>query len=142
MQPWRNLRKDLRDSNLAQADDIPNKLEFAELEFESVETPAFELAKQNKRVFNRALGIEGDDKKNSKRLEQLAEREHQRWVAEKLHAGWCWAEFRDDSKQLHPDLVPWRELSDETKEFDRDFILAIPAILARAGYRLFPPPKC
>jgi len=37
-------------------------------------------------------------------------------------------------KKLHADLIPWEELSDKPKNKDRDFVLAIPGILAKAGY--------
>jgi len=51
-----------------------------------------------------------------------------------LAAGWQHAPVTDKDKKLHADLVPWEELSDIPKNKDRDFMLAIPGILARAGY--------
>lgn len=51
-----------------------------------------------------------------------------------LAAGWQPAPETDKDNRLHADLVPWEELSDTAKDKDRDFVLAIPGILAKAGY--------
>ena len=52
----------------------------------------------------------------------------------KLVAGWTSAPETDKDNRLLAGLVPWEELSDIPKNKDRDFMLAIPGILARAGY--------
>ncbi|MEQ1905085.1 MAG: RyR domain-containing protein, partial [Pirellulaceae bacterium] len=141
MQPWETLRGDLLASNLAQAEDIPNKLSFLGLAFESVATPHYKLAKDNRIVFDDAIKVAGEIMSKEiiiyKNLEILAEMEHERWVSEKLQSGWRYAQSRDDSKKLHTDLVPWVNLPDPTKAYDRNTIKAIPDVLANAGYRLF-----
>ena len=46
---------------------------------------------------------------------------------------------RDDEKKHHPDLIPYSELSEGEKQFDRDTaIQALKFILAR-GYQILPP---
>jgi len=67
-------------------------------------------------------------------LEALAIMEHDRWMAMKLAAGWQPAPKTEKDKKLHADLVSWDELSETAKGKDRDFMLAIPGILAKAGY--------
>lgn len=89
-------------------------------------------------------------------LEQLAEREHLRWLRAKLEAGWRYAPETNKAHQRNADLVPWHRLSEEElvaqftleeraamgpgelpeaeKEKDRVLVRAIPAILAHAGY--------
>jgi hypothetical protein len=67
-------------------------------------------------------------------LEELAIMEHDRWMNMKLAAGWQLAPVTEKDKKLHSDLVPWEKLSDKAKEKDRDFVMAIPGILAKAGY--------
>jgi CRP-like cAMP-binding protein len=89
-------------------------------------------------------------------IEQLAEREHDRWVRLKLAQGWSFASSRDEEARRHPDLVPWRELKpeerqtrygiegasrigpgtlpEEAKQNDRALIRSIGSILARIGY--------
>ena len=43
---------------------------------------------------------------------------------------------RDDDKKLNPWLLPWNELPEEQKKVDRDFVLAIPSLLASVGVQI------
>ena len=70
-------------------------------------------------------------------LEELAKMEHERWMNMKLSAGWKPAPKTVKDNKLHADLVPWDKLSDIAKDKDRDFVRAIPGILANAGYTVF-----
>ncbi len=67
-------------------------------------------------------------------LEEMAKMEHERWMNMKLAAGWKPAPKTVKNNKLHTDLVPWEKLSDIAKDKDRDFVRAIPGILAKAGY--------
>ena len=67
-------------------------------------------------------------------LEELSIMEHQRWFGLKLADGWKYADQLDKLNKLHPDLVPWDQLSEVAQEKDRAFVRAIPQILAKAGY--------
>jgi len=69
-------------------------------------------------------------------LEELAIMEHERFMGMKLAAGWKPAPKTEKDKKLHTDLVPWEKLSKIAKDKDRDFVLAIPGILAKAGYTI------
>ena len=62
-------------------------------------------------------------------IESLAEFNHEEWVKERISFGWTYSPYRDVEKKLSPYFVPWEELSDEIKEFDRDPIRNIPKIL-------------
>jgi voltage-gated potassium channel Kch len=66
-------------------------------------------------------------------LEYLAEREHERWSADRRRAGWLWGTERDYQARLHPSLVPWKELSEQERDKDREAVLTITPILADAG---------
>jgi hypothetical protein len=90
--------------------------------------------------------------------EQLAEREHERWLKARLAAGWRYGPQTDPAQMTHVALLPWRalspqelaasysqaeiaalgaeELPESEKEKTRDLIDGIPRILARAGYTL------
>lgn len=37
---------------------------------------------------------------------------------------------------LHPDMRPWAELDEDTRDKDRAAVHLIPALLAMAGYRI------
>ena len=43
-------------------------------------------------------------------VEALAQREHERWRAERAAAGWRYGPQRDNAQRLNPLLVPWEEL--------------------------------
>lgn len=69
-------------------------------------------------------------------LETLARVEHQRWVADKLLAGYSVGPERDDSRFLHPDLKPWEALAETDRDKDRAIIRQMPALVALLGQRL------
>jgi hypothetical protein len=62
-------------------------------------------------------------------MELLAQLEHRRWMADKYLAGYSYGEVRDEDRMLHPDLVPWEELTEADKEKDRHDIRQIPHLL-------------
>ncbi len=62
-------------------------------------------------------------------MELLAQLEHRRWMADKYLAGYSFGEKRDEDRMLHPDLIPWEELTEEDKEKDRANIRQIPQLL-------------
>ena len=69
-------------------------------------------------------------------LEFLSMLEHERWMALKQANGWKYGEVTDKVRKTHVNMVPWEELTDEEKEKDREFVRAIPHILAKAGYTI------
>jgi len=62
-------------------------------------------------------------------IELLAKMEHQRWWAERSLDGWKFAKDRNDLLKEHPDMVEYEELSDGTKDYDRDNVKKIIEIL-------------
>lgn len=68
-------------------------------------------------------------------VESLAELEHERWVSQRVAAGWQ-SGAKDVSAKTSPYLVPWSDLSDDIRELDRRAVRGIPTFLARAGYRV------
>ncbi|MBP8954402.1 MAG: Ryanodine receptor Ryr [Armatimonadetes bacterium] len=71
--------------------------------------------------------------------EYLAENAHDTWAAQRLADGWSYGPARDDARKLHPCLVPYSELPESEKEYDRNTAMqTIKAILA-LGYRITKP---
>jgi len=68
-------------------------------------------------------------------LEQMAELEHERWLAERKRLGWSLGS-RDDEARTHPSLVPWAELPEAEREKDREAVRAIPGLLASVGWAI------
>lgn len=69
-------------------------------------------------------------------VEKLAEMEHNLWMEAKLKLGWKYGPIRDDSKKIHPLLVPYAELPDIERQKDRDIILNIPVRLRELGMEI------
>jgi hypothetical protein len=68
-------------------------------------------------------------------VEVMARMEHDRWMAERLFAGWTYARGpKNLRRRTSPSLLPWPKLSDEAKELDRNTVRNLPAFLARAGF--------
>jgi hypothetical protein len=72
-------------------------------------------------------------------LEFLAENTHDLWAKQRISEGWIYGPTRNDARKEHPDLVPYNQLSETEKAYDRNTaIQALKAIVAR-GYRILPP---
>ena len=63
--------------------------------------------------------------------EQLARNAHDNWAEQRLAAGWRWGAERDDAGKRHPCLIPYEELPESEKIYDRATAMeTIKAILA------------
>ena len=72
-------------------------------------------------------------------IELLAAHVHDVWAQRRIEEGWTYGRHRDDVAKTHPGLVPYDELSESEKEYDRRTAAgAIRAILA-LGYEIVPP---
>lgn len=69
-------------------------------------------------------------------VEELARLEHDRWVADKLRAGWRYGPDRDDERKIHPLLVDWEQLPESERDKDREPVLEVPLMLAHAGFEI------
>lgn len=73
-------------------------------------------------------------------LEEMARNTHEVWAANRMAQGWAYGPVRDDGQKRHPDLVPYENLTEEEKDYDRQTALsAIKFILAK-GYQINPLP--
>jgi len=51
--------------------------------------------------------------------EKLAENIHEVWSARRIAEGWVYGQNRDDGLKQHPCLIPYKDLSESEKEYDR-----------------------
>ena len=64
---------------------------------------------------------------------------HDVWAQRRFAEGWQHGPRRSDEERTHPDLVPYTQLPEEEKEYDRATVVeTLKAILA-LGYRILPP---
>ena len=122
VKPWDELDDDARSSNRDLAGDIPRKLAAIGC---IVVPAALADAERSAEVFAARLGAG---------LEELAEAEHERWMAERLRRGWTYAPVRDNAAKQHDCLLPYAELSEAEKDKDRDTVRELPGMLAKAGF--------
>jgi len=71
--------------------------------------------------------------------ELLARNAHDIWARQRLADGWRFGPRRDDAKKEHPCLVPYEDLPESEKVYDRSAAMeTLKAILA-LGYRIMKP---
>jgi hypothetical protein len=118
MKPWDKLKETYKESNRAQAAHIGVKLA-------DVGCDLAPLTDWDAESFR----FEPDE------LERLAVLEHDRWMKERQASGWVLGP-KDPDRNVSPHLVPWSELDEEVKDYDRLFIRGLPRFLARAGFQI------
>lgn len=95
LQPWATLSETYRNANRRAADHL-NMLRF----------PMSQLANDSAVTDDQVVEI-------------LAAFEHDAWRIDRELDGWQHAETRDNAQKLHPDLIPYADLTDEMQEYDR-----------------------
>jgi len=108
LRPWDELRDDFKDNNYDQACHLAVKLRLigATVAPRSDRNPPFTLTPEE--------------------IERLAPLEHERWMANRRKHRWRYGPQRDDIRRIHPDLVPWDDLTEESRQRDREAVAAIP----------------
>jgi hypothetical protein len=118
MLTWEELSEDYKESNRKQADHIPEKLKRIGCGFTWVNhKPAL-------------IDFKPDE------VELLAKMEHDRWVADKLLAGWTFGSGNSE-KKTNLNIVGWDDLTDEVKEYNRQAVRGIPGLMAAAGFEIY-----
>lgn len=125
--PWPELRSDLKASNVAVVDDLPNKLAMLGACLQL--TPSGQLPSS---VLD--LGTAGAP---SADLELLAELEHGRYNAERLRAGWAEGR-RDLGRRESPFLKAWGELDEDARLWDREIVQAMVHAAMQEGWSIVP----
>jgi len=68
--------------------------------------------------------------------EYLAENAHDIWAAQRMADGWQYGPQRDDARKLHPCLVPYSDLPDAEKQYDRSAAMETLKAILLLGYRI------
>ena len=71
------------------------------------------------------------------RIEDMAQREHERWFRFMTDRGWtCEPGPRDFARRTNPGLVPWPEADDGARAYSCDSVRDYPRLLAQLGYQI------
>lgn len=68
--------------------------------------------------------------------EQIAENVHENWAAGRVAEGWTYGEVRDDKNKTTPCLVPYSQLSESEKEYDRNTAIQTLKLIVALGYKI------
>jgi len=66
--------------------------------------------------------------------EQIAENVHEVWAVGRIADGWTYGETRDDVKKTTPCLVPYADLTEIEKAYDRNTALETIKLIIALGY--------
>ena len=69
-------------------------------------------------------------------IERLAENAHDIWAAQRLADGWTYGPQRDDQQKKHPCLVPYDQLPDSERQYDRNAAIETLKAIVALGYRI------
>lgn len=116
--PWDALDETFRTASRNQADHVVFKLAYARCRALPARRDPVELAFTDVEV------------------EALARLEHWRWWMDRTLDGWTLGPVKDVNARTHPDMVPYDQLSEAVKAFDRAPARELPALLGSADRTL------
>ena len=84
--------------------------------------------------------INTDDVKLPKELmtlvEDMAKNVHEVWAQSRMEQGWTYGEERSDALKQHPCLIPYEELPEVEKAYDRDTALGTLKLICKLGFKI------
>lgn len=69
-------------------------------------------------------------------LEILAENVHDTWAELRIAEGWTLGPVRDGLSKQHPCLIPYAELSESEKDYDKKTAIETLKIIISLGYKI------
>ena len=71
--------------------------------------------------------------------EKIAENVHDVWAVGRISEGWAYGTEKDMAKKVTPSLVPYSELPESEKDYDRNTVLETVKLIVKLGYRISGP---
>jgi len=68
--------------------------------------------------------------------EQIAENVHEVWAASRMSEGWTYGKERNDALKQHPCLIPYDELPETEKDYDRNTAMQTLKLIQKLGYTI------
>ncbi|MDO4320515.1 MAG: RyR domain-containing protein [Bacteroidales bacterium] len=72
-------------------------------------------------------------------IEAMARNVHEVWAEGRMRDGWRYGPVRDEEAKLHSCLVPYEDLPDSEREYDRHTAVETLKFILSKGYRILPP---
>lgn len=68
--------------------------------------------------------------------EKIAKNVHDIWAKQRIEQGWSYGEVRNDEMKQHPCLVPYDELPESEKEFDRNTTMETLKLIIKLNWKI------
>lgn len=68
--------------------------------------------------------------------EQLARNIHEVWAQSRVSQGWKYGPNRNDDLKTHPSIIPYEQLSEQEKQYDRDTALSAIKFIVNEGFKI------
>lgn len=116
---WEDLPQTLKFSNVRNAKSMINKLRkiYMYVSPENADDDVLELS-------------EGE-------VEYLARVEHNSWMNERMTNGWTYGPKKNVNKKVSPYMIPYKELTEDIKELDRDTVRNMIGLLNSIGLKVY-----
>lgn len=69
-------------------------------------------------------------------VEQMAKNVHEVWAQSRIEQGWSYGEERNDELKTHPCLIPYEDLPEVEKAYDRDTALGTLKLIINLGFKI------
>ena len=69
-------------------------------------------------------------------VEEMAKNVHEVWAETRIKQGWTYGPERNDKQKKHPCLIPYEELPEEEKEYDRGTSVGTLKLILKLGFRI------
>ncbi len=68
--------------------------------------------------------------------EMLAKNTHEVWAAGRIAEGWVYGPERNDKRKEHPGIVPYEELTEEERQYDRNTAMETLRLIRSMGFEI------
>lgn len=69
-------------------------------------------------------------------VEEMSKNVHEVWAETRIQQGWTYGEQRNDELKTHPCLVPYEELPESEKEYDRNTSIGTLKLILKLGFKI------
>lgn len=69
-------------------------------------------------------------------IEEMAKNVHEVWAKNRMDEGWTYGPERDDAKRKHPCLVPYEELPEYERNYDRVTSQETLKLIMKLGFKI------
>jgi hypothetical protein len=69
-------------------------------------------------------------------VEMIAKNVHEVWAQNRMEEGWIYGEQRNDAFKTHPCLIPYEELPEIEKAYDRDTAFGTLRLISKLGFKI------